>query len=56
ITGLRWSGTDHGRGRLRSCLVEARSQTGVHRFLLPGPDGTPAEVSETERPVIRSVG
>ncbi len=40
----------------RSCLVEARSQTGVHRFLLPGPDGTPAEVSETERPVIRSVG
>lgn len=59
ITGLGWSGTDHGRGRLQSCLVEARSQTGVHRFLLPGPDGTPAEAVVSagpgERPVIRSV-
>ena len=42
ITDTQWSGTEHGRGRLRSCLVRARSQTGVHRFLLPGPEGTPA--------------
>ena len=45
ITDVHWSGTDHGHGRLRSCLVEARSQTGVHRFLLPGPEGTPAPAS-----------
>ncbi|NJC57468.1 DNA recombination/repair protein RecA [Brevibacterium marinum] len=62
ITDTRWSGTQHGRGRLRSCLVSARSQTGVHRFLLPGPQGTPAEEPTPtsaegafERPVIRSV-
>ncbi|MDN6668072.1 MAG: porin, partial [Brevibacterium sp.] len=62
ITDTQWSGTEHGHGRLRSCLVQARSQTGVHRFLLPGPAGTPAEVPAPtsavdgfERPVIRSV-
>ncbi len=68
ITDTRWSGTEHGRGRLRSCQVVARSQTGVHRFLLPGPDGTPAEVPartvptpvpapmpRRTRPVVRSV-
>lgn len=43
ITDARWSGADHGRGRLQSCLVRVRSQTGIHRFLLPGPEGTPAE-------------
>lgn len=62
ITDTQWSGTEHGHGRLRSCLVQARSQTGVHRFLLPGPEGTPAEAPAPtpaegvfERPVIRSV-
>ncbi|AZT97409.1 porin [Brevibacterium aurantiacum] len=62
ITDTQWSGTEHGHGRLRSCLVQARSQTGVHRFLLPGPDGTPSEAPPRtptegtfERPVIRSV-
>jgi hypothetical protein len=44
ITDAHWSGAERGRGRLRSCLVRARSQTGTHRFLLPGPTGTPAEV------------
>src|SRR5699024_10828019 len=44
ITDTRWSGTERGRGRLQSCLVRARSQTGSHRFLLPGPTGTPAAV------------
>jgi hypothetical protein len=44
ITDTRWSGAERGHGRLRSCLVRARSQTGTHRFLLPGPTGTPAEV------------
>ncbi|UVI34418.1 porin [Brevibacterium spongiae] len=42
ITDTQWSGADRGRGRLQSCLVRARSQTGIHRFLLPGPSGTPA--------------
>ncbi|MDN6604207.1 porin [Brevibacterium sp.] len=62
ITDTQWSGTEHGHGRLRSCLVQARSQTGVHRFLLPGAAGTPAAVPAPtaagdgfERPVIRSV-
>ncbi|MCI4010513.1 DNA recombination/repair protein RecA [Brevibacterium sp. ZH18] len=67
ITDTQWSGTEHGHGRLRSCLVTARSQTGIHRFLLPGPEGTPAEAparvpaptsvweEKGERPVIRSV-
>ena len=67
ITDTQWSGTGHGHGRLRSCLVTARSQTGIHRFLLPGPEGTPAEAparvpaptsvweEKGERPVIRSV-
>lgn len=62
ITDTQWSGTEHGHGRLRSCLVQASSQTGTHRFLLPGPDGTPAEAPAStsaggrfERPVIRSV-
>jgi hypothetical protein len=44
ITDTRWSGAEHGRGRLRSCLVRAHSQTGTHRFLLPGPAGTPTVV------------
>ncbi|MGC2941593.1 porin [Brevibacterium sp. FAM 24638] len=44
ITDTRWSGAEHGRGRLQSCLVRARSQTGTHRFLLPGPSGTPTSV------------
>lgn len=44
ITHTRWSGAERGRGRLQSCLVRARSQTGSHRFLLPGPTGTPAAV------------
>ncbi|WP_246475833.1 porin [Brevibacterium renqingii] len=44
ITDTRWSGTERGRGRLQSCLVRARSQTGIHRFLLPGPTGTPVAV------------
>ena len=44
ITDTRWSGAEHGRGRLQSCLVRARSQTGAHRFLLPGPSGTPTSV------------
>lgn len=44
IADTRWSGAEHGRGRLQSCLVRARSQTGSHRFLLPGPSGTPASV------------
>lgn len=39
ITSVSWSGTRRGSGRLRSCRVEARSRTGTHRFLLPGPEG-----------------
>ncbi|WP_413335071.1 porin [Brevibacterium sp. GP-SGM9] len=53
ITDTQWSGTSHGHGRLRSCLVRARSQTGIHRFLLPGPTGTPAEApSVTQAPAV----
>ena len=56
ITDTQWSGTSHGHGRLRSCLVRARSQTGIHRFLLPGPTGTPAEApSVTQAPVVTPV-
>src|SRR5699024_428752 len=44
ITHTRRSGAERGRGRLQSCLVRARSQTASHRFLLPGPTGTPAAV------------
>lgn len=43
ITDTQWSGAENGHGRLHSCLVRARSQTGAHRFLLPDPEGAPAK-------------